>query len=56
MIYFNLAPAAVLGSLGRLIHNLVLNTDQITGLLSIFSLRSVSLSTPIIQSLKMTGH
>lgn len=56
MIYFNVAPAAVLGSLGRLIHSLVLKTDQMPGILSNFFLRSVSLSTPIISYLKMTGH
>lgn len=59
MINFIVAPAALLGGLGRLIHNLVLNTDQISGVFFfglIFFLRSVSLFTLIISYLKMTGH
>lgn len=54
MTYFDVAPAAVLG---RLIHNLLLHTDLMTGALTIFFfLSSVSLSTPIISYLKLIGH
>lgn len=48
---FFVAPGVVLV---RLIHNVVLHTDLITGPSTIFS--SVSLSTLIIPYLKLIGH
>lgn len=54
IICFDAAPAV---PLGRMIHNLVLHTDLVTGTLTDFLLLSfVSLSTHIISYLKMIRH